>query len=141
MPERFVLDSFALVALFQNEVSASRVESLIERAAQGACELSITSVNLGEVIYLIQQRRGPEQAADVLRGFDRAPISLVDVDRELALDAAHLKAEHRMGYLDCFVAALARQLDAAVVTGDPDFQQVEHVVAIEWLPPGEDDPQ
>ena len=32
-----------------------------------------------------------------------------------------------------FAAALAQQLDAAVLTGDPDFQRLEGPVAVEWL--------
>jgi uncharacterized protein len=44
-----------------------------------------------------------------------------------------LKVASKMGYLDCFAAALAQHLEAAVVTGDPDFRQVEGMVAIEWL--------
>jgi ribonuclease VapC len=55
----------------------------------------------------------------------------------LALAAAYLKGLHPISYADCFAAALAQQLDAAVVTGDPDFRQLEGRVAIEWLPGGE----
>ena len=39
-----------------------------------------------------------------------------------------------MSYADCFAAALAQRESAAVVTGDPDFRQVEQLVAIDWLP-------
>ena len=36
---------------------------------------------------------------------------------------------------DCFAAALAQRLGAAVLTGDPDFQRLEGAVAVEWLTP------
>lgn len=131
--DTFVLDAFALISLFANESTAARVEGLLERATDGRCRLAISTVNLGEVMYTIERRRGRATAADALRRVEQLPVRVVPADINLALEAARLKAESGMGYLDCFVAALARQLDAAVVTGDPDFKEVEGVVAVEWL--------
>jgi ribonuclease VapC len=60
-------------------------------------------------------------------------LSVQPIGEELAIAAARIKAERRMGYLDCFVVALAQQLNATVLTGDPDFRRVEDLVRIEWL--------
>jgi len=59
---------------------------------------------------------------------------LVDVDRSLALAAAYIKGFHRLSYADCLAAALAQRLNGAVVTGDPEFKQIESLVTVEWLP-------
>jgi predicted nucleic acid-binding protein len=66
------------------------------------------------------------------------PIRLVEADMELTGQAADLKTSARrrrraFSYADCFAAALAQQLDATLVTGDPEFEQVQDVVRIEWL--------
>ena len=53
--------------------------------------------------------------------------------RQRALDAAHLKARYRLGYADSFAAALAIELDASVVTGDPDFERVSSAVRVRWV--------
>ena len=39
-----------------------------------------------------------------------------------------------MACAHCFAAALARLRNAEVVTGDPDFKQVEGEVKLAWLP-------
>ncbi len=59
---------------------------------------------------------------------------LIDVDRSLTLAAAHIKAQFPLAYADTFAVALGRQENARVVTGDPEFEAVESLVAIEWLP-------
>jgi ribonuclease VapC len=97
----------------------------------------MTVVNLGEVIYRTIRERGLEQAQEVLARIREFRIEIVEINQELALAAAYLKGLHPISYADCFAAALAQQLDAAVVTGDPDFQQLEGRVAIEWLPAAE----
>ena len=133
MPDRFVLDAFALLALLQAEPGASRVDTLIEQADAGGVDLFISVVNLGEVFYTVETRRGLESAQETLAAIDQSPIQMVDVDLTLALSASRLKSSTRLGYLDCFAAALAQRLGAVVVTGDPDFKKVEAVVRMEWL--------
>ncbi len=134
MADRFVLDSFALMALLQDEPGASKVQQLLERAAKGECELSMTVLNLGEVLYTVESRRGLQASQEVLAAVDQFPIEIVDVDRSLALSAARLKASAGVGYADCFVAALAQALGCTIITGDPDFRRIEDVVRIQWLP-------
>jgi len=133
----FVLDSFALLAFFQAEPAGLRMRELLDQAARGEVSLAITTVNLGEVAYRTERRYGLKRAQEVLAKIEEYAPAVIDVNRELALAAAHLKARYRMSYADCLAAALAQRLGAAVVTGDPDFRQVEHLVPIEWLQSGD----
>lgn len=133
---RFALDSFALLAFYQAEPGGPAVRTLLRQAQRNEAELWVSTVNLGETIYLTVRRRGAEQAQRLLADFDSYSIQVIDVDRGLALAAASLKAEHPISYADCIAAALAQRLDAAVVTGDADFRRLEHLVRVEWLPTG-----
>ena len=133
----FVLDSFALLAFFQAEPAGLRMRELLDQAGRGEVSLAITTVNLGEVAYRTERRYGLKRAQGVLAKIEEYAPAVIDVNRELALAAAHLKARYRMSYADCLAAALAQRLGAAVVTGDPDFRQVEHLVPIEWLQSGD----
>jgi len=137
MADAFVLDSFALMALFQGESGADRVEKILEQRDAGEVGVFMSIVNLGEVIYTMQIRYGLKAAQESLSAVDQSPIDVVLADRPLTLAAARLKASTGLGYADCFAAALAQQLDATIVTGDPDFQRVEDLIAIEWLPPAQ----
>ncbi len=129
----YVLDSFALLAFFQDEPGAQAVEDLLLRAEEGRVDLSITTANLGEVIYRTIRKYGSDRADDALTRIDAFAISITDIDRDLALDAARLKGVYRVSYADCLAAALGRQLGAPVVTGDPDFRRLEGEVEVEWL--------
>jgi len=51
----------------------------------------------------------------------------------LARQAALFKSGKRISYADCFAAALAKLRRAELVTGDPDFKQVEGEVKILWI--------
>jgi len=131
-----VLDSFALLAFFQDEPAADEVESLLRRSVRGEVKLVMTVANLGEVVYRTIRNHGFERAQEVLGQVEEFNIEMVEVDRDLALMAAYLKGTHRISYADCLAAALAQRLDTAVVTGDSDFAQVEDTINIEWLPTG-----
>jgi len=50
------------------------------------------------------------------------------------LAAAHVKAHHPISYADAFAVALAQEMDASVVTGDPEFECVEELIPVVWLP-------
>jgi ribonuclease VapC len=130
----FVLDSFALLAFFQGEAGGQRVRQLLEQAMRGEVRLAITTVNLGEVVYQTERQHGLERAQEILAKIEEYQMTVVEVDQELALAAAHLKARHRMAYADCLAAALAQHMGATLVTGDADFRQVEGTVSVEWLP-------
>ena len=130
----YVLDSFALTAYVQNEVGGKRVKELLDEADAGTTRLLMTTVNLGETLYIIYRRQGPNGFVAVMNLAADLPIDLVDADLSLTVSAARMKAVTPIAYGDCFAAALALERGATVVTGDPDFQQVEPQVNIEWLP-------
>jgi len=48
-------------------------------------------------------------------------------------EAAKIKGRYPLSYADTFAVATALRKDAAIITGDPEFKQVESLVSIEWL--------
>jgi len=131
----YVLDSFAVMAYLQNEPGHERVTGLLEAAANNECALYLSVVNLGEIAYHAERAGGLSRAAETMRILDELPVSMVSVDRELALAAAHLKAQYPMAYADCFAAALSQIRNAPLVTGDPEFRKLsDGLLHVEWLP-------
>lgn len=133
MATRYVLDSFALLALLRDEPGAPLVSDLIEQADAGEAELLMSEINLGEVIYHVERRHDTNEAQKTLVEIEVLPIEMVTADRGRILEAAHLKATHRFSYADAFAAALAMEYQATLVTGDPEFRPLEGSVAIAWL--------
>lgn len=134
VPESYILDSFALLAYLEDEAGAARVEALLEQAREKSIRLWMSIVNLGEVLYITERERGLPHSRKTLALVEQLPLEIVDADRSLTLAAAHIKACFAVSYADTFAISLARLKNACVITGDPEFLQVESLVSIEWLP-------
>jgi ribonuclease VapC len=130
----YVLDAFAVLAFVNGEPGGPKVGALLEAAAAGEIELGISLINLGEVLYRIARQHGEAEANVVLNALDESPLSYLAVTRDRVLAASHLKATRPISYADAFAAAVAAELDAVVVTGDPEFRSLADKVKIEWLP-------
>ena len=130
---RYVLDSYALLGYLRNEPVAERVEALLGDAAQGHTELYMSTINLGEISYIVERRRGAVACQEALERLEVFPIQLQDATLERVLAAARLKARYAISYADAFAVALAQELGAPVVTGDREFEQVESLVDVLWL--------
>lgn len=130
----YVLDSYALLAYVGAEDGQQRVRGLLMKAVEGSATLYLTVINYGEVLYIVERERGLTAAQKTIAAVDQLPIQVVEADRELTFGAAHIKAQFPLAYADCFAVALAREMGATVVTGDPEFRSVVGLVSMEWLP-------
>lgn len=128
-----MLDSFALIAFLNEDPGFEKVEDLL-RSAQGSnVPLLMNEINIGEVYYLIAKRQSIEKAEAFLQRLQAFPIQSVSNSFADVLQAARIKAQCPISYADAFVVATAIRMGAVVVTGDPDFQAVRHLVEIAWL--------
>ena len=137
MSERYVLDSFAILALLGKEPGSERVNEILERAQAEKAEVLMTWVNVGEVAYIVERRWSQARVYQVLGALEATAVKIEAAGRELSLSAAEIKAGHPLAYADAFAAALTLREEAVLVTGDPEFEQLEATLPIEWLPDGE----
>jgi predicted nucleic acid-binding protein len=130
-----VLDSWALIAFFEDEPAADEVEKLLQQAADEKHRLLMSVVNWGEVYYSTMRAVSREAAEQKAQEIAALPIDIMGVSEDLALarQAAMFKATHPMSYADGYAAALAKQKNADLVTGDPEFEAVEKEIKIHWL--------
>lgn len=131
--KRSVLDSCALLAHLLGEPRGRVVRKLLEQAREGDRLLFCCWVNITEVHYAISRRLGQHRAAEILRILEELPISFLPAGRDICLRAAEIKRQHTIALGDAFAAATALVLEAEVVTGDPEFRQLEGVVSVRWL--------
>lgn len=137
MSDRYVLDSYAVLAFLGKEQGHQRVYDLLKEAESGDAEVMMTWVNLGEVAYIVERRWGKARVYQVLGSLEDLDVKLVPAERELSLKAASLKAGHAISYADTFAGALAALRDAVFVTGDPEFKKLGGRISVEWLEEGE----
>jgi predicted nucleic acid-binding protein len=128
-----VLDSWALIAFFEDEPAAEAVEQILEQAAAERHKLLISVVNWGEIYYNTMREVSQEAAEQKLKEIAAMPIEIVDADSGLTKQAAIFKATKKMSYADCFGAALAKIRNAEFITGDLEFKEVEREIKIGWL--------
>jgi ribonuclease VapC len=134
MKPRFVLDAWAVLALLQKEEpAASRVKQLLEETGKGNVELFISVINLGEVYYCIGKAKGESEARETLDDIRRLSLTVVPVTDEAVFNAARLKMSYAISYADAFAAAAAEELDAVLVSGDPELEQLEDRIRLEKL--------
>lgn len=128
-----VLDSWALIAYFEDEPAADAVEKILEQAANEKHRLLMSVVNWGEIYYNTMREVSQAAAEQKLKEIEALQIEIVDADQLLTKQAAIYKATCKMSYADCFGAALAKARNAEFVTGDPEFREVEKEIRINWL--------
>src|SRR5713101_116550 len=132
-PRAIVLDSWAIMAYFEDEPSAEKVADIIAEAHEEQTPLFMSVVNAGEVWYILARRTSESEANRGVHELRQLGIEFVDADWDLAHEAAGFKSKHKMSFADCFAAALAKQKKAHLVTGDKEFKQVAIELAITWL--------
>jgi len=128
-----VLDSYALMAFFEDEPGADTVRSLIFKAEEGSVNLLMCIVNLGEIWYSIARSNSPEIADQYVHEINGMAIEIVDADWTLTRQAAAFKVNGGISYGDCFAAALAKLKKAELVTGDKEFKSLDGEIKISWL--------
>lgn len=134
MTQRFVLDAWALIALLQREEpAATRVRQLLEEAQAGNVELAMSLINLGEVVYRVGKTHGEETAWETLSEIRRLPLQIMPVQEDTLWAAVTWKMQHAISYADAFAVATAEQLEAVLLTGDPELIGLTSRVQIEQL--------
>jgi len=128
-----VLDTYALMAFFEDEPGADTVRGLILKAEEDGIKLAMSVVNLGEVWYSIARTNSLETADQYIGEINGMAIEIVDADWQLTRQAAKFKTIGNISYADCFAAALAKMRKAELVTGDKEFKMLEGEIKISWI--------
>jgi predicted nucleic acid-binding protein len=110
-----VLDSWALLAYLKDEPPAKRIE-----AEWLSAPPVISSINLGEALYIRIRQRGEKTAASDIATIRRSS-TVLDPDWALVDAAAKIKASGGLSYADAFCIATAQHLAAPLWTGDPEI--------------------
>lgn len=135
MKRKRLLDSYALLAYLNKEDGFEKVRDVLANAQKTDLPVLMNELNVGETYYILYRNRGLEQAEyfldTVLAGL---PISMISNDFNAVVSASKIKARYPLSFADCFAVATAQRENAVILTGDPEFKNVEEFVRIDWLP-------
>jgi predicted nucleic acid-binding protein len=129
-----LLDSYALLAYLNKEDGFEKVRNVLANAQKSNLPVLMNELNVGETYYILYRKRGHEQAEyfldTILAGL---PISMISNDFNAVISASKIKARNALSFADCFAVATAQRENAVILTGDPEFKNVEKLVKIDWL--------
>src|SRR5437763_143858 len=104
---KYVFDSFAFLAFFGNEAGAPDVVRCLTEISMGEAVGFLSVINLGEIYYMSVRKRGEAKAEEALRHLRLFPIEIINIDADSALEAAKIKARHKISFPDAFALMLA----------------------------------
>ena len=133
MISKYLFDSHALLAFFQKEKGSEIVARILRKALKQRQDRLICVINLGEIIYLTKRRFGDNKKVEILGRIFQMGFKVLPAPESLVFKSAALKSENTISYGDCFALACAIEHAAILVTGDPDFKKVAHLVNIRWI--------
>lgn len=128
-----VLDAHALLAYFEKEPGHELVRTALTRAVEKDSNILMTTVNFGEVYYIVLRELGQPKADEIEKTIRTLPIEIVNVDIGLAKEAACFKARYKIPYAYCFAAALAKLRKGELLTGDQELVQQKSEIKISWI--------
>ena len=127
-----IIDTSALVAVFDQELEAER----IVRTLASAPERILSAANLVEVGIVMQARRGDDGARDLdlLLAKLRVDIAVVtanqaDIARKAFRRYGRGRHAANLNFGDCFAYALAKDTSAPLLFKGDDFGQTDVMVA------------
>ena len=129
----YVLDSYALLAFFNDEKGSDTVKDLLVKASNYKTNLYLSNINFGEIIYIIEREFGVNSSQLTISRINKLPLEIIFADMDMTLEAAHFKANYPISFADAFAAALAKEKDAILVTGDKEFERLTMSIEILWL--------
>ena len=111
-----LVDSSAWLAYFAGEPNAG----FFARAIEDDEALIVPSVCLYEVFKVVLRESGEDAAFAAVAAMERGEV--IDLDSELAMEAAALGLEENLAFADSVIYAVARNRDATLWTQDVHFR-------------------
>jgi predicted nucleic acid-binding protein len=109
------------------------VVAALEKAATSSRKALIAAPSWAEICSQVERKIGPRRWASTREKILSLPIEIVSADQSLAEAAGAIKVSKKMSLADCFAVALAARVKGELLTGDPEFREVEESIKIVWL--------
>ncbi len=127
---KIVIDSHPMIVFLNREAKHEKVKAFLKNAVKEKARMIMSAINFGEIYYVVYRAEGKAAADSLLPLISAIPIDIIPPDIDTVILAARYKAHKKMSYADCFTAALAKNTGAMILTGDPEFREVEKEIDI-----------
>jgi hypothetical protein len=99
----YVLGANAIIRYFGvgDGQSGEKVRGLFEQATGNQARVSMSVINIGEVLYILLKHLGEQRAFQYIQALHHAP-TMIEADSNRTIEAARLKHQFKLGYADSF---------------------------------------
>ena len=130
----YILDSSAILRFTDNEAGADRVQRILDKYLDGTVLVSASALHWGEAANRLYKLRGRDVMSRILQRLAAMGIRIIPVTAEQAVDAALIRADYKIPYVDAFGAVLGSAPNHVFVTADFDLKAAAKFADIEFLP-------
>ena len=127
MNMKYLLETKALIAFFNDEDGAENVEKILNDIDKNKAEGFVSPITLTEVYYLYSRRNGERVAKKRIEQIKLSNLKMVVIDAEIAIKAGEYKIK-AVPIADALIAASAYSVGAKVVTDDEHFEHLDVAV-------------
>ncbi|MFP3912889.1 MAG: PIN domain-containing protein [Desulfobacteraceae bacterium] len=128
--ESFVLDTSALLTLWNDEEGADLVDHILRSGAP----IYISFMSLMESRYRIWKNVGQGESREISKYLDLLPLKRIDITDSIFEKSIEIKAMYSLSVCDSWIIATAISVGAVLVHKDPEFEQVKSMVVLQNLP-------
>ncbi len=123
--KQVIFDSYALIALFRGEEGCEYVRDILVKVSKNELSAYMSVINVGEIYYMISRKSNSKNADQAIQAVLQFPITIINADMDITLQAAALKSRFKLPYADAFAAAITIEKKATLITGDLEFENLE----------------
>ena len=119
-----LVDSWAWIEYFKGSQLATKAKEIIESSQK----ILLSTINASEIYHFLL-KNNPAEAEKLIK-FVLSSSFVIPIDSSIALKAAKIKYDKKIGLADSIVIATAEENNAQILTGDGDFKEMKNVIYI-----------
>ena len=118
MAERCVLDTSAILAVWEDEEGSNDVKDLLNKAARGEIEIFLSFMTFFEAYYVTKREEGESKAFEIYYWLYSLPTERVNLEEDILIKAGDVKvkyAKYDVSVADAWIIATALFKDATLI--------------------------
>lgn len=126
----YVLDTSALLALWNDEDGADAVEHILRTGTL----IYVSFMSFMEGRYRLWKSVGKDESDEFSKYLELLPIKRVDINSLIFEKSVEIKATNNLSVCDSWIISTAIATNSILVHKDPEFMQIKKKVKLKTLP-------
>lgn len=128
MAKDYVLDTSAILAVWQGEDGSEDIKELVNKAARGKCKLYLSFMTFFEAYYTVKKKLGESKAFEIYYWLSNTfPAERVDLTESILISAGDLKVKYKISAVDAWIIATGVFKNADIIHKDKQFDHITNL--------------